>query len=275
LRDIQVQGDAVKSRNINYAAPTTRLVNNLVDPSLSIRPGETQLWRFANIGANVFYELSLPGVTFHVVAEDGRPVWQVWDAKTLVLPPGKRYEVLVQGPKAGTYPLRTLRYSDGAVVFPTRTLATVTSTGSPVQPAALPTTMVPPEEDLSNAKIARSRTEVFAIPGFGGGFTINGKTFNPNRVDVTAHLGTVEQWTLVNTSFEQYPFHIHTDYFQVMSLNGKPYDAHGLQDTVIIPVHGTVVIRVEFEDFTGLTVFHCHILAHEDAGMMATLKIVK
>ncbi len=60
-----------------------------------------------------------------------------------------------------------------------------------------------------------------------------------------------------------------------MSVNAKPYYESGLQDTVVIPVHGTVVIRVEFEDFTGLTVFHCHILAHEDAGMMANLKIVQ
>jgi suppressor of ftsI len=226
LRDIQVQGDAVKSQDIDYTKPTTRLVNNLVDPNLTIRPGETQLWRFANIGADVFYKLSLPGVTFHVVAEDGRPVWQVWDSKTLVLPPGKRYEVLVQGPKAGTYQLKTLRYDDGFATFPTRILATVTSTGSSVHPAALPTALVSRAEDLTDAKIAKSRKEVFAVRG---SFTINGKTYDPNRIDAVAHLGTVEQWTLVNTSFEQHPFHIHTDYFQVMSVNGTPYHANGLQ----------------------------------------------
>ena len=118
------------------------------------------------------------------------------------------------------------------MTFPTRTLATVTSTGSAEQPAALPMALVSRADDLSGAKIAKTRKEVFGI-----GFTINGKHFKPGRIDATAHLGTVEQWTLVNTSYEQHPFHTHTDYFQVMSVNGTPYDANSLQDTVIIPVH--------------------------------------
>jgi FtsP/CotA-like multicopper oxidase with cupredoxin domain len=275
LRDIQVQGDAVRTHGIDYRDPTTRLVNNLVDPNLAIRPGETQLWRFANIGADVFYALSLTGVTFHVVAEDGRPVWHVWDTDRLVLPPGKRYEVLVQGPNAGTYQLKTLRYDEGFATFPTRILATLRSKGSAVEPAALPVGLVSRVEDLTNAKVARQRTEVFSVNFVSGAFQINGKSFSPNRVDVVAHLGTVEEWILVNSSPEQHPFHTHTDYFQVMSVNGTAYNANGRQDTVIIPSHGSVVIRVEFEDFTGLTVFHCHILAHEDGGMMATLRVVK
>jgi suppressor of ftsI len=79
---------------------------------------------------------------------------------------------------------------------------------------------------------------------------------------------------------EDHPFHVHVNDFQVMSVNGKPYHAVGLQDVVTIPhkVHGkagVVVIRMKFEDFTGHFVFHCHILAHEDAGMMMTVDVVK
>ena len=59
-----------------------------------------------------------------------------------------------------------------------------------------------------------------------------------------------------------------------MSVNGEPYDAVSLQDTVILPVHGNVVVRMHFKDFTGRYVYHCHILNHEDNGMMAVVEVV-
>ena len=86
-------------------------------------------------------------------------------------------------------------------------------------------------------------------------------------------LGTLEEWTVRNTSKELHPFHIHVNDFQVISVNGRPYDAHGWQDTVPLPIGGEVVMRMQFNDFTGKYVFHCHILAHEDNGMMAVVDV--
>ena len=273
LRDLQVANGAVKGGAINPSAPTTRVVNNLLQPSLTMRPGQTQLWRFANVGANVFYRLQLGGHVFHVVAEDGHPVWKVWSARALVLPPGKRYEVLVQAASPGTYALKTLRYRAGGDLgtFPEKTLATLTVKGTPVSPAVLPTTFGP-NEDLSGEHVDRTRTEVFSMP-LTGPFTINGEPFDENRVDVHARLGDVEEWKLTNASPTVHPFHLHTNAFQVMSIGGRPYAAKGLQDTVPLPINTQVVIRVRFDDFVGKTVFHCHILDHEDRGMMAVLEI--
>ena len=76
-----------------------------------------------------------------------------------------------------------------------------------------------------------------------------------------------------NVSDEQHPFHIHVNDFEVISINGRPYDARSLQDTVPLPVHGKVVIRQRFAQFTGKFVYHCHILAHEDHGMMGVIKV--
>ncbi|MEU0837654.1 multicopper oxidase domain-containing protein [Streptomyces sp. NPDC005969] len=65
------------------------------------------------------------------------------------------------------------------------------------------------------------------------------------------------------------------DHFQLMSTNGKAEDpTHSVYDTVNVPRRGAVVIRVHFTKFTGRTVLHCHILNHEDMGMMAVLDIV-
>ncbi|GAA3956935.1 hypothetical protein GCM10023085_44380 [Actinomadura viridis] len=58
-------------------------------------------------------------------------------------------------------------------------------------------------------------------------------------------------------------------------MNGRPYQARGGQDTVQLPHGGEVVIRMEFLDFTGKYPFHCHILSHEDRGMMADIEVVR
>ena len=113
---------------------------------------------------------------------------------------------------------------------------------------------------------------VFSEDNKAGKFFINGEQFN-GRTMYTPKLGTVEEWTLKNVTGEDHPFHIHVNDFQVMSVNGKPYDAASLQDIVKIPAKGEVVIRQRFADFTGKFVFHCHILAHEDNGMMAVVDV--
>ena len=112
---------------------------------------------------------------------------------------------------------------------------------------------------------------------------INGKPFTPGMQPLDApYLGTVEEWTLINESEYDHPFHIHVNGFQVMSVEGKRVHANGHQDVVNIPkqhvensklVNGRVVIRQRFETYTGWFVFHCHILEHEDVGMMAAIQV--
>lgn len=281
VRDVQYDGDRV-TFNEDPTADATRMLNGQFQPTMTIAPGETQLWKFANIGSGFFYDLSLEGHTFHVISEDASPVWEVWDADHLVLPPGKRYEVLVQGGEAGTYDLKTLKYDQGFQFLPNAKLATVTVEGAAVQPLSIPTALLGPmTTELTDATIAQNRKFVFTIdvpkhPTADNPvtFRINNEVFDPNVVNVSPQLGTVEEWTLVNHSGEQHPFHIHVNDFQVMSVNGRPYDAKGLQDVVPIPAYGSVVIRNPFDDFTGSYVFHCHILDHEDGGMMQIVDVV-
>jgi FtsP/CotA-like multicopper oxidase with cupredoxin domain len=106
-----------------------------------------------------------------------------------------------------------------------------------------------------------------------GTFSIDGYVFDHHQVFGEPAIYTVEQWTVRNATKEQHPFHLHTDYFQVISVNGVPYDAHGRQDTVIVPSGGSVVIRPAFYDFRGTVLFHCHILSHEDGGMMGQVTV--
>jgi FtsP/CotA-like multicopper oxidase with cupredoxin domain len=282
-----------------------------------------ELWRLANIGADVFYKLVFRNrarpeshAPFAVIAEDGLPVWHVVKRDTLLMPPGKRFDVLVAPTDAGTYDLVSLRYAQRYVQDPPapapptslipkplpvevvngtrvpvdQTIATahVLASSGTVPDAPLPRALVP-REDFSRAHVsaAHKRTFRFQYTPSGEAFAalINKVQFHPNEMPMVAPVrGTLEQWTLINQTTDDHPFHIHVNGFQVISVNGKRYHANGHQDIVDIPaqtlvdgklVDGKVVIRQKFKRFTGWFVFHCHILQHEDAGMMATIQVRK
>ncbi|MFB6960772.1 multicopper oxidase family protein [Streptomyces sp. NPDC056309] len=276
LKDFQIQGNAIKTHPLSIGAPTHRTVNGQHNPVIHIRPGETQLWRLANIGANIYYKLHLPGTRFHVIAQDGIPVRKIHAEDTLLIPAAARFDVLVQGGAAGTTRLETLPYNTGPAgnQFPQADLATVVTSGTPLTRAVIPSRFAP-QKDLSHSKIAARKTVVYTKKRADRVFYINGRTFDPKRTDFTSTLGTVEEWTIRNNTNEDHSFHLHTDHFQLMNTNGKAQDpSHSVYDTVNVPRRGTIVIRVHFMNYTGRTVLHCHILNHEDNGMMAVLDIV-
>jgi FtsP/CotA-like multicopper oxidase with cupredoxin domain len=105
----------------------------------------------------------------------------------------------------------------------------------------------------------------------------NGRTFDPERTDTIVQVGTVEEWEIVNgggmmmMDFD-HPFHIHTNAFQVVSENDRKPRFLAWRD-VNVPMGERVRIRIPFQDFPGRTVYHCHILDHEDLGMMATIEM--
>lgn len=108
-------------------------------------------------------------------------------------------------------------------------------------------------------------------PGQMMSFTIDGQQFDAERTDQRVRVGTVEEWTLVNSSPMDHPMHLHVWPMQVVSEAGRDVPGPRWQDVVNIPAFGEVTVRVAFEDFGGRTVYHCHILDHEDLGMMGTV----
>lgn len=271
--------------HLNYTSPTYQTINGKINPVLGISPGETQLWRFANIDPGTFYNITLPGHTFRVIEQDGSPVWEAWDTNYLVIAAGKRFSVLVTGGENGTYPLKMLPYSGGTThPYPEVNLATINVQGNAgAETAEVNALSLVPRHDLGDLGIHEIRELVYSASesnttmnrfGEQGTNMINGKVFDHNRVDQTVNLGNLEEWHIKNIDGDDHTFHIHINDFQVMSVNGQPYEAHGLQDTVILPANGEVVVRIPFEDFVGRFVYHCHILPHEDTGMMGTVEVV-
>ncbi len=272
LKDFVIRG-----ARATPGAPTSalRVVNDLVDPVMTLRPGQTELWRLANVGADSWYRLRLDGHSFLVVGEDGQPTWEAWPATELLLPPGKRFDVVVQAGEPGSYELRTLAYDQGARRYPADRLAVLEVRGDEVKPAPLPTVVGSADQDLSDDPVSATRSFTLTEDPATGTYSIDGKIFphaNPTPFATLAPY-SVEQWTIRNPTDELHPFHLHTNYFQVVAVNGTPYGAHGLQDTVVVPAGGSVQIRPAFYDFSGTVLFHCHILSHSDGGMMGTVRV--
>jgi FtsP/CotA-like multicopper oxidase with cupredoxin domain len=279
-------GDDGNLINVNDVSlkQTTNLINGHYQPTLTIRPGETQLWQVANISNDHWYKLFLNGQKLRVIGEDGNPVNTLWASKRLLIPPGKRFEFLVVGPKEGTYELKSLAFNQGHDNFGEYTLAKVVSAGKATKPLRVPQVISPAQarliNDVRNDKVSRRRVLTFSIehpfPKDFQAFKINGDLYNPHIVNEKVNLGETEEWLLRNTSSEDHPFHIHTNDFLVEQINGHRVAIHGFKDIVSIPrmqngEPGSVLIRQRYRKFQGEAVFHCHILFHEDNAMMGNI----
>ena len=102
---------------------------------------------------------------------------------------------------------------------------------------------------------------------------LNGKPFDMERVDITAPLGATEIWQLENLVGMDHPFHLHGFQFQVLERNGLPEPFRAWKDTVNVPKHATARFIVRYDDYPGQWMFHCHILDHEDQGMMGIVEV--
>jgi FtsP/CotA-like multicopper oxidase with cupredoxin domain len=116
-------------------------------------------------------------------------------------------------------------------------------------------------------------------PYVGIDFTVNNNSYDELAVPTVVDLNSVEEWHLQvlgahHGGTEGHPFHVHVNHFEVVSVNGTAVTAPLILDTVWVPMHSTVVIRMKFNQWKGKPVFHCHILPHEDTGMMQNFLIL-
>ncbi len=251
------------------------LINGQLRPVIRMQPGETQRWRIANISAGNIYNIGLESHALNQIADDANPYDKVQPTYSVVLGPGERVEVLVQArTQPGTYELRNVLWGDGFQAMPDFLLASVVIEGDPITPAPMPTDLIP-FEDLSTLTVDKQRTITFSIVGSPAKFEIDGKLFDPNRVDQTVQLNALEEWVIQNNSVDWHPFHIHVNDFQVVAINHEPITAHSYEDTYMVPPHGgSITMRSRFLDFKGKYVYHCHILFHEDHSMMGVVEVV-
>ena len=259
------------------------LVNGRRRPRIALSAGTTERWRVVNACASRFLDLRVDDHPWGLLGYDGQGLHAPLDRESVLLAPGNRADLLVRPTGTGSTTLRTLAVDrggmgmmGGSATSAEVELATVDigaggpGTGSGA--AAWPTL-----EDLRSAPVDRRRT-VTMTGGMGMGmggmeFGFDGRTFDPERTDHELALGTVEEWTIRNATMMEHPFHLHVWPMQV--LDAPDLDSAGppdWRDTVSVPAGGQVTLRVAVRDFGGRTVYHCHVLDHEDMGMMGTVQ---
>jgi bilirubin oxidase len=248
------------------------LVNGQAMPTLSIRPGELQRLRFINASAARIYRLAIPGRKLVHVGSDGGLFATPREVDDLLVANSERVEILVRGGEPGSrVVLQTLPYDrydphtrPADWDQPRDLLELRTSADAPVPAMTVPTTLRAVK--AIDTKLVAARRAIVFSQGM-----INGKTMDMSRVDVSGRIGTTEIWQIENVVAMDHPFHLHGFRFQVLDRDGVPEPYVSWKDSVNVPKHGRVRIAVRFEDFAGKWMFHCHILDHEDMGMMGIL----
>ena len=246
-----------------------------------------------------------------IVALDGVPVNADGVTKNVLngqnhigIPPGGRAEFIVQGPPAGVSGLlvtRTVDTGSGGENDPNRALATLTASADAPEPrsrlSASPELLPPPTLPwLGNVAPVRTRRLYFSEklldpndPNSATTFFIteDGKTpvaFDPSDAvpDIVVKQGDVEDWIIENRSTELHAFHIHQIHFLMMDWSGGPVHEPFLRDTINVPYYNghtlaypSVRLRMDFRDpnSVGTFVYHCHLLEHEDGGMMGLIRV--
>jgi FtsP/CotA-like multicopper oxidase with cupredoxin domain len=260
-----------------------KTVSGQLYPRLDIRPGETQLWHFTNQTSNSYFRMTLEGHEFLVVGRDSHPIVNQERERELILGPAARVDVLVTANAAGSYKLVAEKTTTGPAgdMFPAQDLALMVSAADAALPPPAPLGTVSAATDVRTSmpipgdRIDAERLITFSSDPVTGMFFINHTTFDHTRVDIKVPLGNIEEWTIRNSADELHIFHIHQVAFQVVSINGQEVPFTGLVDTVDVPIHGEVKIRIPFTDpvIVGRFMFHCHILEHEDKGMMQQIEV--
>lgn len=229
---------------------------------------------------------------YNFVLSDGRPFIQLGTGdgllpkpivrQSILLGPSQRADVIVDftGEVGKNVVLKTIPRTDGG-----------TGTGSRIaellqfrvrdkakEHSSIPTRLPTPE--LVEAPTEIAKTWEFSLEGdpeTGSFWAINGKSFDPARIDHRVKLGTTEAWRLRNTSEVTHYVHLHQEHWRTVSRNGKkpPPWERGLEDTWKLDPGEEIVVAARFTDFTGPFMIHCHMLDHEDHGMMANFKIVR
>ncbi len=266
-------------------------VNGQVNPRLSVSEAGLLRLRILNASPSRFYRLALEDHPFYQIATDGGAFNEPVEVRELLLTPGQRAEVLVKGNhKPGKYRLVSLPYDRGGIGMmggrgmmggnrnnpsdKPLTLATL-NYESPVESLSLslPSKLASIPALPETQQVRRFELNHGMNPGVGMGFLINGEPYKGDRIDTKAQLGTVEDWEISNVGVMDHPFHVHGHAFQVISRDGKTEKLLAWRDTVLVKRNETVRVRIPFRDFAGKTVYHCHILDHEDLGMMGNLMI--
>ncbi|MEU4242508.1 multicopper oxidase family protein [Actinoplanes sp. NPDC026619] len=260
----------IDAAHMRGAAGDVILVNGAPWPELAVAAVRYR-FRILNASNARRYELSLdPPAPLVQIGSDQGLLEAPVEHTTIAVAPAERYDVIID---FTAYPIGTkvvLKNGDGPVM---RFAVTHRAADESAIPARLAAVEALPRTAATTRPWMFRQGKVTGMGHETDGWIINGREFDPQRVDATAKLGEVEIWRLGSDT--HHPVHIHLSPFQVISRDGGPPGPgdHGWKDTVDLRPHELVEVAIRFDDHAGRYLVHCHNLEHEDMAMMATFQV--
>jgi len=197
-----------------------------------------------------------------------------------LVPPAGRLEAIVTGPSASAHSAFRTRCVDTGPdgdPNPAMVLADIRG-GSSARPVKQKVNrdVTPPEYKQIDLRAFETSQPDFVVSFTEdkNGFYINDQKYAPDSAPMTrARVGTYQHWRILNKTRELHPMHIHQAHFLAYAENGAPLEHPVWLDTVNVPTGGSVDVVMDFTDpvIKGMSLFRCHLLNHEDKGMMAKI----
>jgi FtsP/CotA-like multicopper oxidase with cupredoxin domain len=277
---------------------TTPVGTQLAVQRFTLAPGEVVRFLMLNGSSQNLMPMVVDGHDVHLIAMDGTnfPEPRTVPAEgydqtngQFLLASANRAEFLIKASATpGIYQIRQLAQDQQFLDSAEKVVAEIEVTGT-AKDMGLPDTLPIPSREyplIKSEEVKRVREIVFSgrTPAIintvvGGDFLVNNAIYDELEVPTVVELNTVEEWQLSvrDTGYggvEGHPFHIHVNPFEVVSIDGVDQPSGLIQDTIWVPSDKTVIIRIRFKQFVGKSVYHCHMLPHEDTGMMQNYLIV-
>ncbi len=254
----------------------TLLINGKEDSVIDIAAGQVERWRFINSSSARYFTLHLGGKEFKIIGTDGGLLEHPRTVTNALITPGERIDIAV-GPfkEDETILMESLKYD--RVTFlkaKHQQFATVKVGKQKVSIAHLPETLRTIEPlARQDAEITRKvRLSVGASLTDGMDFLVNGDVHVNDR---PVKVGELQIWEVSNTSLMDHPFHLHGFFFQVIEVNGKSPAYMAWKDTVNLPPKSKIKIAWMPDNRPGTWMYHCHIIEHHAAGMMAHFEVIE
>jgi len=273
------------------------IATQLTPPQFELAPGEVVRFRMLNGNSDNMMPIIVEGHDMYLLAIDGNNFeaprfmqMQHPDSTEpqVLLAPANRAEFLIKAVSTpGTYRIIQLAQDQQFLTSAKKVIAELVVKG-PAKNMKLPTRLPFPSRNLpliQPSEIKRTRLFVFssAFPGVqnpivGIDFMINDELYGEFDITENPELNTCEEWHIQvpnsqHGGTEGHPFHIHVNSFEVISVGGVPLPPATIQDVIWVPQNTEAVIRMRFKQWKGKSVYHCHILPHEDTGMMQNFLI--
>jgi len=253
-----------------------RLINGTSEPELTIAAGQIERWRIVNASSARYVRLSLGGLPFQIIGTDGGMIEAPVTASEVLLPPADRIELAV-GPfenEGAVLNIEDLPYyrmagKKGVERFGTIRIATRKASAARV-PARLREIAPLVTGDATVTRTVKLGFKMSIRRGLD--FVVNGER---HHHDEPVKVGQLQVWDVLNETKMDHPFHLHGFFFQVLAINGKTPEFRSMEDVVNVPPKATVRIAWYPDDRPGSWMYHCHILEHHAAGMMAHFDVVR